>query len=232
MAHVNSPDLDSDNAVRGRRSRPPGKALPVGETKKCILEAAIDEFVKSGFAGARIDRIAHASGFNKQLIYRYFGNKKDLYEAAFEQLVLTVRGTSSDGSIDGGTVVKGMGVIHETNAEDETARADGHEENFERITYSMSRLIVWEAISGQTTGIGLAAKRAENYQAAIDWVRRKQKDGDIRKDVPAELVTALLVVAGGVPYSMPNVLQFVHDQEEISIETKKEWREFVWQVLK
>jgi AcrR family transcriptional regulator len=52
-------------------------------TKQRILEAAIGEFAARGAAGARIDRIALAACANKQLIYAYFGNKEQLFEAAF-----------------------------------------------------------------------------------------------------------------------------------------------------
>src|ERR1700738_2122434 len=47
-----------------------------------ILQAAIDEFASVGFTGARVDRIAEASGCNKQLIYYYFQHKAGLWTAA------------------------------------------------------------------------------------------------------------------------------------------------------
>lgn len=232
MVDPQNPSSDRGIADKTKRSRAAnGGGEPPVATRQRILEAAIDEFVEAGFAGARIDRIAQASGFNKQLIYRYFGNKKDLYEAAFESLVLRVRGGSPDGEIDGEAVVRGMGVLGAGDERGADTEADESSADLEQVTYMMSRFIVWEAISGQATGADLAAKRAENYRAAIDWVRQQQGQGQIRGDVPAELATALLAVAGGVPYSMPNVLQFVNDQEGLSDSDKKRWREFVWRVL-
>ncbi|HZQ81666.1 MAG TPA: TetR family transcriptional regulator [Gaiellaceae bacterium] len=50
------------------------------ETKRRIFEAAQAEFAEHGIAGARIDRIAGAARANKQLIYAYFGNKRELFE--------------------------------------------------------------------------------------------------------------------------------------------------------
>lgn len=41
--------------------------------------AATSEFAANGFAGARVDRIAESAGFNKSLVYHYFGGKKQLY---------------------------------------------------------------------------------------------------------------------------------------------------------
>ncbi len=48
--------------------------------KAKILEAAENEFANNGLSGARVDTIASASGYNKSLIYQYFGDKEKLYE--------------------------------------------------------------------------------------------------------------------------------------------------------
>lgn len=56
-------------------------------TKQKLLETATAEFAAFGIAGARIDRIARSAGVNKQLIYAYFGNKEDLFNAAFSASV-------------------------------------------------------------------------------------------------------------------------------------------------
>ncbi len=56
-------------------------------TKQRIFEAATAEFARYGIAGARIDRIAKASGSNKAMIYAYFGSKDELFDAVgLEQL--------------------------------------------------------------------------------------------------------------------------------------------------
>jgi AcrR family transcriptional regulator len=56
-------------------------------TKKRLLEAATAEFAALGIAGARVDRIAEAAGCNKAMIYAYFGNKDQLFDAVFTALV-------------------------------------------------------------------------------------------------------------------------------------------------
>lgn len=52
-------------------------------TKKKLLEAAAAEFAAYGIAGARVDRIAEAAGCNKAMIYAYYGNKDQLFDAVF-----------------------------------------------------------------------------------------------------------------------------------------------------
>ena len=48
-------------------------------TREAILTAAEVVFAEHGFDGARIDTIAEVSGYNKTLIFRYFGDKPGLY---------------------------------------------------------------------------------------------------------------------------------------------------------
>jgi len=48
-------------------------------TREAILTAAEVVFAEHGFDGARIDTIAEVSGYNKTLIFRYFGDKLGLY---------------------------------------------------------------------------------------------------------------------------------------------------------
>ena len=52
-------------------------------TRARILEAATEEFAARGIAGARVSRIAEVAGCNKAMLYAYFGNKDDLFDAVF-----------------------------------------------------------------------------------------------------------------------------------------------------
>jgi AcrR family transcriptional regulator len=56
---------------------------PKGSRER-ILEAALDEFVQFGLAGARVDRIAGTAGINKAMIYYHFDSKEDLYLKVLE----------------------------------------------------------------------------------------------------------------------------------------------------
>ena len=50
-------------------------------TRDAILNAAEEVFAQHGFDGARIDAIAATAGYNKSLIFQYFGDKLGLYAA-------------------------------------------------------------------------------------------------------------------------------------------------------
>ncbi|MDX6291576.1 MAG: hypothetical protein QOH50_651 [Kribbellaceae bacterium] len=52
-------------------------------TRQRILAAAIEEFAALGIAGARVNHIAEVAGCNKAMLYAYFGNKDQLFDAVF-----------------------------------------------------------------------------------------------------------------------------------------------------
>ncbi len=97
---TNTPDL---SAAAGRNTAlmepvlsmadaaPPTRKRDSAATRARILAAARDAFAHEGFAGARVERIASASGTNVQMIYRYFGNKDGLYRAVLEATYRHVR---------------------------------------------------------------------------------------------------------------------------------------------
>jgi TetR/AcrR family transcriptional regulator len=63
---------------------------PAG-TREALVRAAVGEFARAGFAGARVDEIARAAGVNKQLVYHYWGSKQGLYLASLEAVYGEIR---------------------------------------------------------------------------------------------------------------------------------------------
>lgn len=61
-------------------------------TRARILKAAVDEFCRHGFSGARVERIARRAGFNPRMLYHYFGGKEKLYLAVLESAYARIRG--------------------------------------------------------------------------------------------------------------------------------------------
>jgi AcrR family transcriptional regulator len=64
------------------RGRPTGQVA----TRENILRAAIDLFAKSGFAGARVEKISKAARSTDRMIYYYFGSKEGLFVAVLETI--------------------------------------------------------------------------------------------------------------------------------------------------
>ena len=59
--------------------------------RAALITAAVAEFSRKGFAGARVDEIAAAAGVNKQLVYHYFESKQGLYLVALESVYAEIR---------------------------------------------------------------------------------------------------------------------------------------------
>lgn len=71
-------------AGRGRRPSysNPQPRLSAGERREQIIDAARRVFAQTGFDGARTRDLAAAAGVNEALLYRHFGSKEELFEAA------------------------------------------------------------------------------------------------------------------------------------------------------
>lgn len=61
---------------------------PADRTRQRILDAATEEFAARGIAGARVDRIAQASGMSKPMLYSHFGGKDRLFDVVFAEHVI------------------------------------------------------------------------------------------------------------------------------------------------
>ena len=75
------------------QSTPQDRAVPNGDSqtkRMAILEQAIRAFAELGFRGTDVQVIADRAGVGKGTVYRYFGNKQDLFWATtfevFERL--------------------------------------------------------------------------------------------------------------------------------------------------
>jgi TetR/AcrR family transcriptional regulator, regulator of autoinduction and epiphytic fitness len=56
------------------------------EKSAAILKGAMAEFLKHGYAGSSMDKVAKASGVSKATIYSHFGDKENLFNAVIHDL--------------------------------------------------------------------------------------------------------------------------------------------------
>lgn len=64
--------MSEDGSKRGRKH-------DAEAARESILNAAEQVFAEHGFDGARVDAIAKVAGYNKSLIFQYYGDKLKLY---------------------------------------------------------------------------------------------------------------------------------------------------------
>jgi TetR/AcrR family transcriptional repressor of mexJK operon len=60
------------------------------EKQRQIFEAAVELFTLHGYEGTSMDKVAEAASVSKQTVYSHFNNKRQLFNAAIEQLADTL----------------------------------------------------------------------------------------------------------------------------------------------
>ncbi|EWC63750.1 Transcriptional regulator, TetR family [Actinokineospora spheciospongiae] len=61
------------------------KGVPRAEREPQILDAAVAEFGRHGYANASVATVAAVAGISKPLVYSYFGSKEDLFIACLRR---------------------------------------------------------------------------------------------------------------------------------------------------
>lgn len=93
-------------ARRDRADSTPRRNGP--ETRERILYAAIREFSRNGFSGARVQEIARTAPTNIRMIYHYFGSKAALYVAVLERGLQDLRSEEQKLSVTTADPVDGL----------------------------------------------------------------------------------------------------------------------------
>lgn len=73
------------------RAAAPSQRRDPAASRDALIAAAVAQFARKGFEGARVDEIAAQAGLNKQLVYHYYGSKQGLYLAALESVYAQIR---------------------------------------------------------------------------------------------------------------------------------------------
>jgi AcrR family transcriptional regulator len=147
------------------------------DTKRRLLDAAAQEFAERGIAGARVDRIAASASANKALIYSYFGNKEELFDAVFNALVVD---TVEDVPIDPDDLPGYAGRLFDRTQDQPQAL----------------RLALWHSLERGSTTMPAAVIAANQHKVAA--IAAAQRAGRISDEFPAEelmvLVTGLSIL--------------------------------------
>ncbi|MFF8266639.1 TetR family transcriptional regulator [Streptomyces sp. NPDC016562] len=142
-------------------------------TKARLLDAAFSEFAAYGIAGARVDRIAEAAQANKRLIYVYYGNKEQLFDAVLQRALET---GSESVPFDAEDLPGYVGLVFDHLV----ARPD------------LMRLVQWKQLERP----GTTDAEAESYQGKIAAVERAQGAGLIDPALdPADLLALVMALA-------------------------------------
>ena len=67
------------------------KLLSRSQRQAAILQGAATAFATKGFAGTAMEEVAAASGITKEIVYRHFASKEELYRAVLDATVQTLQ---------------------------------------------------------------------------------------------------------------------------------------------
>ena len=170
-------------------------------TKELLLAAAGEEFSEYGFAGARIDRIAERAGANKRLLYMYFGDKDQLFDAV---LARHIEATMESIPLKDGDLTAFA-----------AARFD-----FMLANPQVSRLSSWRILERSEPS---EAER-QSFEERVASVEAAQEAGRIRSDIPAVDLFAIVLRMTDSWLGAPAALRAVAGKEPMSPRRLREHR--------
>lgn len=139
-------------------------------TKARLLDAAFSEFAAYGIAGARVDRIAEAAQANKRLIYVYYGNKEQLFDAVLQRALET-------------------GSESVPFSPDDLPGYAGAVFDHLVAQPSLMRLVLWKQLERP----GATDPEAESYRGKIAVVEQAQDAGYVDASLdPADVLTLVM----------------------------------------
>lgn len=136
------------------------------------MDAARAEFARVGLAGARVNRIAAASGANKERIYANFGSKEGLFEAVMADALAAHAASFGTWDATPEAIVDRLFDRH-------------------RVAPDLLRLMLWEALEYNAAPVPAEAARRDHYRDRIAALGAR-----FELDDRAEAGAALLVLIG------------------------------------
>jgi AcrR family transcriptional regulator len=184
---------------RDHRRKHVDRARDAEASKAALLAAAENIFARDGFDGARVDEIARAAGYNKSLIFQYFGDKEGIYS----QIVWRMR-EQSGAQI--GAIVQRFTGPDAPPISYETTRA--FIEACVRWTFdfyaahpNFLRIHAWEAAECWRTFVAIGSPEGEAARtqgkvwahAVVAYLQRAQEAGYLRRELdPRLLITSVI----------------------------------------
>lgn len=174
----------------GKRGRK--RVYDAQRTRAAILDAAEASFAEHGFNGVSVDSIAAAAGYNKSLIFQYFGDKLGLYAAVVKRAdqdmtVLLARVLAP--LLQDATIVSDA---HTFTAFLETLTRTFFDYLIDRPRFM--RILLWEQAEGWQTYAKIASQIEPEHSEQIDRLfRAAHRAGLLRSDLVPVIQLSLIL---------------------------------------
>lgn len=161
-------------------------------TRQRLLTAATHEFAAHGLDGTTMAGIAARAGINKERLYKYFGDKRALFET-----VLT------------GEMEKLSAAAGPADCAD-VGEFAGRTFDYYTAHPELARLLLWEGLGGFVAD---ERNRSRHYREKVQTVATAQREGHLDDGIePAHLVF-LLISLSAWWYSVPQLAQMLAGPE-------------------
>lgn len=189
---------------------PPKKEV---NSQEAILKAAIEEFAERGVEGARIESVARQAKFNKSLIYRYFTDKRGLFEAALQSKLEERNENVEKMPVDISEILQ---FYFEENLRDQ---------NYVRVLLNEAQ---------QNEGAPLIDEpwRQEYYQKHIDRLKQSQAEGTLSDEIDPVCLMLIFTALVFFPATLPQLAQLISGHNVNSEEFKEIWTESLAAITK
>ncbi len=189
-----------DQNKRGRK-----KIYDAQKTRETILAAASANFAEFGFKGTSVDSIAAKAGYNKSLIFQYYGNKQSLYievlkkvDNEISDLLMQLLKTLPENSMD---VLDKASLMNFIKALIESLL------DFMIKHPDFMQLMNWEQAEGWRSLAQASSELAPTYLEQVQAILKKAQEAKlIRSNID---VTIIFLLIQQISWSVPRLLLFV-----------------------
>ena len=159
-------------------------------TRERILSAALKEFAAHGFAGARVDAIAHRADINKRMLYHYFGDKEDLFKAVLRRKIAERNAWAEASS---GEPAETLPFWFEAACKDT----------------DWVRMLEWEALQGADKKLIDARQRRASVARGLERIRQRQTRGQVSSDFDPRHVMLAMRSLTMFPVAFPQLTELI-----------------------
>ena len=204
-----------------------GRVHDAEGAREAILNAAETVFAEHGFDGARVDAIAAVAGYNKSLIFQYFGDKLNLYAEVLKRA-------------DRETLILQENVLGPL-LEDETIASNAH--RFKALLETtvqtlfdyliehprLMRILLWEQAEGWQTYAKIASRfETEDVEQFEKLFSKARSVGLMRSDFdPAIQLTMALQICLSYIAFVPLYQMLLPSEDFSSADALKKARDYI-----
>jgi AcrR family transcriptional regulator len=181
---------------------------PGGSAREAILEAAVQEFAERGYEGVRIEHVAKRAGYNKSLVYRYFGNRDHLFREALRAQFAKRSALLDRLPGEFGDMLKWW---TSATLKDPT----------------FIRMILRESLDYAGGEPIESAARSAYYERQTEMLAALRREGVVDEGFDSEMLFLALLSIVVLPAVMPQVVRLVTGESADSPGFTKRWEEFL-----